>query len=337
MDLTCPHCSQTLELEPEVLAALQGQPHFACPACEGKLAVPAASTTPTTPTTPQRTGVHKPASTITKAQRGMNRMLLVPGMVTLVTLGGTGIFLASKNGGNPFQNITQQVLHNRHFTQLIADGVTTEKDLEAIAEIHPHEDGFIGVSNEALDWEASQDLAYRTGSRVVFLDKDGGGGLRDWLLITFGERVSQGIWVAEGVVVGVFDGAKVSTDKPLSRKCRIALWWSPQHSEQRRLAEDRDLTSALKSSDFLGRWKCVSDRGWTGDYHFFRHGFVSVTQPSDKLLVYPFVVEGDTLSWELPRTGRRTRLKLASSGKLSGISGHGTKMEATQVATDGNR
>lgn len=40
MNLTCPHCSQTLDLAPEVLAALQGQPLFACPMCEGHMAVP---------------------------------------------------------------------------------------------------------------------------------------------------------------------------------------------------------------------------------------------------------------------------------------------------------
>ncbi|MCC6884791.1 MAG: SUMF1/EgtB/PvdO family nonheme iron enzyme [Verrucomicrobiales bacterium] len=41
MKITCPHCSQILELTPDVLAALQGQPHFACPMCEELMAVPA--------------------------------------------------------------------------------------------------------------------------------------------------------------------------------------------------------------------------------------------------------------------------------------------------------
>ena len=45
MKITCPHCSQTLELTPDVLAALQGQPHFACPVCEGLMAVPSIHTT----------------------------------------------------------------------------------------------------------------------------------------------------------------------------------------------------------------------------------------------------------------------------------------------------
>ena len=40
MKITCPHCAQDLELDPETLAALQGQPHFTCPSCEGLMVVP---------------------------------------------------------------------------------------------------------------------------------------------------------------------------------------------------------------------------------------------------------------------------------------------------------
>ena len=45
MNITCPHCSQALELAPDVFAALQGQPHFACPMCEGQVAVPEPAST----------------------------------------------------------------------------------------------------------------------------------------------------------------------------------------------------------------------------------------------------------------------------------------------------
>jgi hypothetical protein len=44
MKISCLHCSQNLELDPETLAALQGQPHFACPTCQGLMAVPQVQT-----------------------------------------------------------------------------------------------------------------------------------------------------------------------------------------------------------------------------------------------------------------------------------------------------
>jgi hypothetical protein len=40
MTTTCPHCSAPLELDPETLAALRGQQHFACPSCQGPVPVP---------------------------------------------------------------------------------------------------------------------------------------------------------------------------------------------------------------------------------------------------------------------------------------------------------
>ncbi len=40
MKITCPHCSQNLELDPETLIALEGASHFDCPTCGGPVAVP---------------------------------------------------------------------------------------------------------------------------------------------------------------------------------------------------------------------------------------------------------------------------------------------------------
>lgn len=40
MKITCPHCSQHLELDSETLIALEGASHFNCPTCGGAVAVP---------------------------------------------------------------------------------------------------------------------------------------------------------------------------------------------------------------------------------------------------------------------------------------------------------
>ncbi|MCC6884792.1 MAG: hypothetical protein IT576_21730 [Verrucomicrobiales bacterium] len=228
MKITCPHCSQTLELEPEVLAALQGQPHFACPRCKGLMAVPKA-TQPSA--APRRTGPNKPASTITTAQRGLNRNLLVLGVVTLLILGGVAAFLASKNGGNifnTFQNITNQIIHNSYFTQLIADGVTTEKDLEAIAEIRPYGDGFIGVSKDAFNWGQAQDLANRTGAQILAVDeaaRDTKPELLTWLSTTFSNHLSAPTWVWDQSEANVLTGVEVLAVKELDGPKKVLLHW----------------------------------------------------------------------------------------------------------------
>ena len=228
MNITCPHCSQTLELTPEVLIALQGQPNFACPACEGLMTVPAPP-----PSAPQRTGPRKSASTITTAQRGLNRNLLVLGVVTLVILGGVAVFLASKNGGNIFnifQNVTNQIIHNSYFTQLIADGVTTEKDLEAIAEIRPYGGGFIGTSKEALSWNQAQELSKRTGASVLSIEDSGAGSkqeLVDWLNNTLESQMGTTLWVQEDGQAKALDKREVLGVTALDNQRKVALHWKP--------------------------------------------------------------------------------------------------------------
>ena len=132
----------------------------------------------------------------------MNRNLLVLGVVALLVLGGIAAFLASRNGGsitNIFQKTTNQIIHNSYFTQLIANGVTTEKDLKSIGDIRPFGDGFIGVSKEPLEWEQAQDLAGRTGARILATEAGAKQELLAWLAKTFGFHLSAPVWLSENV------------------------------------------------------------------------------------------------------------------------------------------
>ena len=234
MNITCPHCSQTLELTPDVLAALQGQPHFACPVCDGLMTVPAPRRP--TPSAPQRTGPRKPASPITTAQRGLNRNLLVLGLAALLTLGGVAVFLASKNGGttgNTFQNITNEILHNSYFTQLITDAVTTEKDLEAIAEIRPYRNGFVGVSKGTLSWEQAQNLAKRTGAEIIAVDDAVLGSKQElvtWLATTFISHLSSPIWVLDQSEPSVLANSEILTVKTTDGERKVLLHWQPANT-----------------------------------------------------------------------------------------------------------
>ena len=248
MNITCPHCSQTLELTPDVLAALQGQPHFACPVCEGLMTVPALRPTHSAP---RRSSATKPASQITKAQRGLNRNLLVLGVAALLTLGGVAVFLASKNGGttvNTFQNITNEIIHNSYFTQLIADAVTTEKDLEAIAEIRPYEGGFIGVSKEALSWEQAQNLAKRTGAEILAVDDAALGSKQElvtWLATTFMSHLSSSIWVLNQSECSVLAGLEVLGVKELDGSRNVLLHWQPANTSLASATKDAPAVQSI--------------------------------------------------------------------------------------------
>ncbi len=278
MKITCPDCSQILELEPEVLAALQGQPHFACPVCEGLMAVPAPNPAASDA---QPIGTQKPASTIVKTHRGLNRNLLVLGVVTLVMLGVVAVFLASKNGGNifnTFQNISNQILHNSYFTQLITNGVTTEKDLEALAEIRPYGDGFIGVSKDPLAWDQAQELARRTGAQILAVDDatiDSREQLLTWLRATFESHLSSTVWVHDQGESSVLAGSEILAVKERGTQRKVLLHWQASISA---LATADNGWTPLFPNDVL--------TGWTGDVAGYRlaNGILTSTYKGGDLI-----------------------------------------------------
>lgn len=164
----------------------------------------------------------------------MNRNMLVLGIVALLAIGGVAIFLASKNGGNifnTFQNITNEIVNNSYFTQLIADGVTTKKDLETIAEIRPYGDGFIGISKEPLAWGNALDLAKKTGSAVLEIE-DGGAGTRqqltEWLNTTFASHLDSTLWVRQDAQTRVLDRHDVLSVSTFDSPRKALLQWKPK-------------------------------------------------------------------------------------------------------------
>ncbi|MBE2282863.1 MAG: hypothetical protein IAE77_05320 [Prosthecobacter sp.] len=175
MKLTCPHCSQPLELDAETHAALQGQPHFECPECGGAIAVPVlAPARPATPQARMSPGTSQVAGAAVKAQLGMQRNLRWLGIAALLVLGGVGAFLALR-GGNVF-NTTQnvrQIINNQFFQNLITTGKATRQALEEMAAIQADGEDFVGVSREKLTWTQAQDLARRAGAEVLPIEPQG--------------------------------------------------------------------------------------------------------------------------------------------------------------------
>ena len=168
-----------------------------------------------------------------QTHKGMNRNLLVLGVITLLALGGIAAFLAARSGGNIFNtvnNITNQIIHNSYFTQLIASGVTTEKDLKAIAEIRPYGDSFIGISKEPLTWEQAEDFAKRTGAEVLPIEDTPEGSrkqLADWLNATFPTHLGSTLWVRQDGQTQVLDRRDVLSVTSLDSPRKVILQWKP--------------------------------------------------------------------------------------------------------------
>ena len=221
MKTTCPHCSQSIEIDSATFKTLLGNSQFACPTCNGAVPVPSV---------PSR---NPNAASLLQTHRGLNRNILILGTLALLVLGGLAIFLASRNGGNIFntkQNITNQIIHNSYFTQLIAAGATTEKDLKSIAEIIPHGDGFIGISKEAMTWEQAQSFAKRTGAAVLGVDAGGpdlSRKLSDWLAVSFASHFPSTIWSRQHDEPRVFDGQDHLAVASQAGSRRAFLQWPP--------------------------------------------------------------------------------------------------------------
>lgn len=175
MNISCPHCTQVIELTPEVHAQLQGQPHLACPVCQGLMAVPPMPGQPPkpAPSRPQGPAI-KAADVAKQAHRGVNRNLRIFGVVALLVLGGIGAFLAMRSGNvfNTNQNI-QQIINNQFFQNLISSGKTSRQALEEMAEIRADGQDFVGVSRGKLTWQEAQDLAKRTSSQILTIEPVG--------------------------------------------------------------------------------------------------------------------------------------------------------------------
>jgi hypothetical protein len=209
----CPHCQTEIEIDATTIAALAGQSHFACPGCQGAVPVPG-----------RRPGT-------ASAHRGLNRNFLILGTLALLVLGGLGFYLASQKSGdahNTTKNIRNEILNNTYFSQLIASGVTTREELEAIADIRPYGDGFIGISKEALTWGHAQALAKRTGAGVLAADdtsSESRNKLVKWLGEVFRSHLSSPAWVLEQSEAGVLAGSEILAVKKGEGARKALLLW----------------------------------------------------------------------------------------------------------------
>lgn len=238
MKLTCPRCSQKLELSSEDATLLRAQPSFPCPTCGGLLSLPPVVTVPM----PQRPAENasppktasarrNPVAAVAEACRGMNRNLRILGMSVLVLLGGLGIYMALKPGGdvrNTRQQFLREVIRNQYFTDLIASGATTEKELLGLWDIRAFGIGFVGLTEEQCAWEKAPELAKRMGASVLTLDSPDAATrapLLHWLTGFSADLGSVTLWLMDHGEPKVLHAPEVSRVTTMDRPRRVLLAW----------------------------------------------------------------------------------------------------------------
>ena len=238
MKTTCPHCAVHIDIDPETHAALQGQTHFQCPGCNSLVSVPPQSAASPQPTSPA------PATILAQAHRGLNRNLLSLGSAALLVLGGLGFFLASRGGSifNSEQKITNEIINNRYFQNLIASGATTRRDLESLALVRPFGTSFVGISHGDFAWEQAQDMARRVGAEVLSIGPSADGSrqqLVDLLEAAFGKHLAAAVWVRDGTEPRILDGPDVLPVSGLERQRKVLLHWrkGPKESKEAAIAK----------------------------------------------------------------------------------------------------
>ena len=256
MKLTCPRCSQKLELSPEDAALLRAEPNFPCPTCGGLLTLPAVVTVPmpqrpavqNVPSTlkvpmPQRPAAKglppgaastrgNPVAAVMNAYRGMNRNLRILGVSVLVLLGGLGIYLAVKPGGDVYktrQQLLREIVRNQYFTDLIASGATTEKELLGLWDIRPFGIGYVGLSEERCVWDKAPELAKRVGASVLTLDPADAASrpaILHWLIGFSADLGGATHWLLDHGEPKVLHAPEVSRVTTMDRPRRVLLAWN---------------------------------------------------------------------------------------------------------------
>ncbi len=258
MKLPCPHCTQILELPTEVIASFEGEAHFPCPVCGGRIAVPEITAPPArpkrkgrqTPILPKsgsegRNAASKPSTERTPTSKssknagsfismyhGLNRNVRVLGAAVLILLGGLGIYLALTTKGDTHVTREERILdiiRNQFFTDLIASGATTKEELRGLWDIRPYGIGYVGVSNETRPWEQAEELAKRTGARVLRLDPPDAASrppLLDWLAEVTTDLGGATLWLLDNGEPKVLHAPEVSRVSTMDRPRRVLLAWN---------------------------------------------------------------------------------------------------------------
>lgn len=163
--------------------------------------------------------------------RSLSTTMLVLGLLAIGVIGGLAVFLANRKTGDTHhveQTITSSTTTNTFLTQLVESGVATELELQAIDEIKPYREGFVGLSREPMTWEQAEQLAGRTGSEILEIRIDPTRevpALVEWLHAEIIQPPHHALWVRRGEKAYLLDGGGVKVAPDHALKSRVLLRW----------------------------------------------------------------------------------------------------------------
>ena len=175
---------------------------------------------------------HDPAiHEILRTTNSMNATMLVLGGIALLIFGTLAFFLANRKTGDVItavSNVSNSETHNTYFTQLIATGVTTAKDLETISDIRPYGTGFIAITQEEFSWSQAQELARRTGAQVLTVENNTAvskEALLAWLAASYSSSLASTVWVREHGEARTLKGSVMNPAIDLDQPRKAVLQW----------------------------------------------------------------------------------------------------------------
>ena len=125
--------------------------------------------------------------------------------------------------------MNNEIINNTYFQNLIATGATTREDLEAMAVIRPYGNGFIGVSQESLEWSQASILARKTGAEVLEPALDDAAAidkLMAWLAVNLAGHMVAPVWVQENGQARILDGKETIAVTGTNRARKTLFAWN---------------------------------------------------------------------------------------------------------------
>ncbi len=168
---------------------------------------------------------------ITAISRGMKRNLVVLGVAVLALLGGTGIYLALTTKGDTYltrEERIREIIRNQYFTDLIASGKTTKKELLTLWDIRPYGVDFVGLTGKAGGWDESATLAAGVGATVLKLDPPDASArtvLLEWLAGVTADLGGETHWVLDHGDPKTVTAQTLNRVTTMERPRRVLLHW----------------------------------------------------------------------------------------------------------------
>lgn len=181
------------------------------------------------------------AHEVAASARSLGTTMLILGLLAIAILGGLAFYMANRKPAETHtssENVTTRETHNTYHNRIVAPGTASAADMEAIEDIKPFQNGYLGITKDTLTWNDAQSLAERCGAEIPNVDETDPFWLTllDELKHAFPNHADTSLWVRQSGEARILKGASLSTPEanpPEQTRHRVLLHWlSTQTLEQ---------------------------------------------------------------------------------------------------------